>query len=261
MPATSGPGGETAAPAGDRADGETAGSAPAGTSSSTTQATQTSQTSQATPATQVTPVTPGATGASAVAGPVAPSTAAPAVASGPVARQVFPEVVRLTTSVDGPQRVTIRLNPESLGEVRVVLTQRNGGLEVSLSGGPEARRSLVEGTPELQRLLDAVGRGDSRIVVRDATGLPVASTGPTPGPSAGTPNQTGQPGSGTPWSADLAGGAGTGAGRSGSEAAPDQGRDPRTGSSNATDGIPDATSPSRPTETVTGARPGLDVTM
>jgi hypothetical protein len=175
----------------------------------------------------------------------------------PVAHQVFPEIVRLTTSSDGPQRVTIRLNPEALGEVRVVLTERRGTLEVSLSGGSEARRALLEGTPELQRLLDAVGRGDSRIVVRDTTGLAV--TAPAPGSTTGS--SSGQTGPGTAWSGDLAGGAQTGAGRNGADAAPDQDRRQPPGGSTATDAITSATNRSRTTETVTGARPGLDVTM
>ncbi|MBI2244414.1 MAG: flagellar hook-length control protein FliK [Nocardioides sp.] len=189
----------------------------------------------------------------------APAGAPASTASSAVAHQVFPEVVRLTTSSDGPQRVTIRLNPESLGEVRVVLTQRQGGLEVSLSAGTEARRALADGTPELQRLLDAVGRSDARIVVRDGTGLPVASSAP----SAGTSGQAGtqQPGAGSQWSTDLSGGAWTGADRNGGEATGGHGRSTRPGSSNATDGIPDATTPSRRPATVTGARSGLDVTM
>jgi hypothetical protein len=204
-----------------------------------------------------TPVAP----PSAVAAPAAPTTpvGTPAAApASPVARQVFPEIVRLTTSTEGPQRVTIRLNPESLGEVRVVLTERRGVLEVSLSANSEARRALLDGTPELQRLLDAVGRGDSRIVVRDGAGVPV--TAPAPGAST-TGTSSGQAGPGTSWSGDLAGGAGAGAGRSGAETGPDQGRRPMPGSTTATDGITAATSSRTTTETVTGARPGLDVTM
>jgi hypothetical protein len=196
---------------------------------------------------------------SGVAAPAAPATVGtPATSSvAPVAHQVFPEIVRLTTSSEGPQRVTIRLNPEALGEVRVVLTERRGTLEVSLSGGSEARRALLEGTPELQRLLDAVGRGDSRIVVRDTTGLAV--TAPAPGSPTGS--SSGQTGPGTAWSGDLAGGAQTGAGRNGADAAPDQDRRQPPGGSTATDAITSATNRSRTTETVTGARPGLDVTM
>lgn len=223
----------------------TTASAPAGTPSATSAA-PTSAPAAPTVATVAAPTAVASVGTSA---------AAPA---SPVAHQVFPEIVRLTTSTEGPQRVTIRLNPESLGEVRVVLTERRGVLEVSLSANSEARRALLDGTPELQRLLDAVGRGDSRIVVRDGSGLPV--TAPAPGSNApGT--STGQSGSGMSWSGDLSGGAGTSAGRSGAETGPDQGRHPMPGSTTATDGITAATSSQTTTETVTGARSGLDVTM
>ena len=139
-----------------------------------------------------------------------------------------------------------------------MLTERRGVLEVSLSANSEARRALLDGTPELQRLLDAVGRGDSRIVVRDGAGVPVAA--PAPGAST-TGTSSGQAGSGMSWSGDLSGGAGTGAGRSGAETGPDQGRHPMPGSTTATDGITAATSSRTTTETVTGARSGLDVTM
>lgn len=195
----------------------------------------------------------------AASAPTASMPAPTSTATNAVAHQVFPEVVRLTTSSDGPQRVTIRLNPESLGEVRVVLTQRQGGLEVSLSAGTEARRALAEGTPELQRLLDAVGRSDARIVVRDGTGLPVASSMP----SSGTSGQAGaqQSGAGAQWSTDLSGGTWSGAGQGGGAATTGHGRSTTPGSSNATDGIPDATAPSRRPTTVTGARSGLDLTM
>lgn len=196
--------------------------------------------------------TPTVAGVAAPTAPAAVGTTATTPVA-PVAHQVFPEVVRLTTSTEGPQRVTIRLNPEALGEVRVVLTERRGMLEVSLSAGSEARRALLEGTPELQRLLDAVGRGDSRIVVRDATGLPVTA----PAPGSATSSSSGQTGAGTTWSGDLSGGAG----RSGADTAPDQDRRHAPGGSTITDAIASATNRSRTTETVTGARPGLDVTM
>ncbi|CAI9399304.1 flagellar hook-length control protein FliK [Nocardioides sp. T2.26MG-1] len=249
---------------------------PAATDATATDATATDATATDRPATTDQPATtpaapPSATAPTAasaptpaptlagVAAPTAPAAVgtAPTTPVAPVAHQVFPEVVKLTTSTDGPQRVTIRLNPEALGEVRVVLTERRGTLEVSLSAGSDARRALLEGTPELQRLLDAVGRGDSRIVVRDATGLPVTA----PAPGSATNSSSGQTGPGTTWSGDLAGGAQTGAGRNGADTAPDQDRRHAPGGSTITDAIASATNRSRTTETVTGARPGLDVTM
>jgi len=183
------------------------------------------------------------------------STAAPTTAdTHRVTQQVFPEVVRVVTNPDGLSRVTIKLNPEALGEVRVVLTSRNGGLEVSLAAGSDARAALTEGAPELQRLLESVGRGDSRIVVRDLIGATVGTTVSTHQPTAATS------GSGVP--TDLAGGAGTGTGRPGGDTAADQqSRNHAPGNSSAMHGAQGTTDPSRPTESVTRAHPGLDVTM
>lgn len=203
------------------------------------------------------PAAPGA--ATAPAAP--PTTPAPAGGAEHVTGQVFPEVLRLTTSTEGPSRVAVRLNPESLGEVRVVLTHRRGGLEVSLAGGTEARRALLDGAPELQRLLDALGRGDSRIVVRDLAGQPVAATQQSSSSSGSSAGQSGSSSPQTPGSSDLAGGAGTDAGRPGADRTPDRDRHHAPGSTTATDGIPVATTPSRRTETVTRARAGLDVTL
>ncbi|GAA4377066.1 flagellar hook-length control protein FliK [Nocardioides caricicola] len=189
-----------------------------------------------------------------VAGPapvVTTTTAAP-VDSSQVTQQVFPEVVRVVNNPNGPQRVTIKLNPEALGEVRVVLTSRSGQLEVSLAGGAEARAAITDGASELHRLLDLIGRGDSRIVVRDLAGTVPSTTVSQPAPAAS--------GSGVP--TDLAGGAGTGTGRPGGEAATgEQSRNHTNGSSNATDGTPAPTNPSRSTDSVTRAHTGLDVTM
>lgn len=181
------------------------------------------------------------------------STAAPVAAdTGQVTRQVFPEVVRVVNNPAGPQRVTIKLNPEALGEVRVVLTSRGGQLEVSLAAGSEARAALTDGASELHRLLDMVGRGDSRIVVRDLLGA-------MPGTTVSQPAAT-TSGSGVP--TDLAGGAGNGTGRPGGETATgEQSRNNANGSNNATDGTPAPTNPSRLTESDTRAHTGLDVSM
>lgn len=193
----------------------------------------------------------GVDGVAAPAGPAAPAESAPAPAAR-VTGQVFPEVVRVATStVDGgPSRVTVKLNPESLGEVRIVLTSRRGELEVSLAAGQDARRALAEGAPELHRLLEAVGRTDARIVLRDLPGVtPVVPTA-----------QDGAPR--TDVSTDLSGDAWSGAGRPGGEPAADRdGARQYAGSTNATDGTTSATSESRPV-TTSGQRPtGVDLTM
>lgn len=167
-----------------------------------------------------------------------------------VTQQVFPEVVRVVNNPNGPQRVTIKLNPEALGEVRVVLTSRKGGLEVSLAAGAEARHALSQGAPELQRLLDMVGRGDARIMVRDLAGTSVTQP-VTSSSGSGLPN-------------DLAGGAGNGTGRPGGEAATGQqsrNHSPAGSTSSATDGGQGTTNPSVPTESVARGQQGLDVTM
>jgi flagellar hook-length control protein FliK len=193
------------------------------------------------------PVTSAGAPAAVVTTPAAPSDVHR------VSHQVFPEVVRIVANPDGPRRVTVKLNPESLGEVRVVLTSRRGGLDVSLAGGAEARHALAAGAPELQRLLEAVGRADSRITVRDLAGTPVT---PAVQPPVVQPPSPSTAGSGL--SADLTGGWGTGTGQPGGE--PGAQEHPRGGST-AMDGTPAPTTPSRRTETVTQARTGLDVTM
>jgi len=190
--------------------------------------------------------------APAAAAPVT-ATAAPAPAR--VTQQVFPEVVRIAGQGDGPRRLTLRLQPEFLGEVRVVMTSHKGELQVSLAAGEAARHALTEGTPELRRLLESVGATDARIVIRD---LP---TGALPGgsvrdaaPTTPSPVRTDVP-------SDLAGGPGSGTGRPGSDRAPDQQAHQR-GSNTAMEGTLDAANPSRRTDSVTRARTaGLDVTM
>ena len=198
----------------------------------------------------LTPVT-----APTAAAPVA-ATATGTPAPAQVTQQVFPEVVRIAGQGDGPRRVTLRLQPEFLGEVRVVMTSHKGELQISLSAGTAARNALTEGTPELRRLLESVGATDARIVirdlpagtlpsvhVRDAAQAPVAATVRTDVPT------------------DLTGGPGSGTGRPGGDQAPDQQAHQR-GSSTAMDGTLDAANPSRRTDSVTRARTaGLDVTM
>jgi hypothetical protein len=168
-----------------------------------------------------------------------------------VADQVFPEVLRATTNAEaGTSRVTIKLNPESLGEVRVVLTQRGGELEVSIAAGSDARRALTDGASELRRLLESVGRPDSRILIRDLPNGPLAPV---------TPNA---PSMRTDVSTDLAGEPWSGAGGPGGEPAPDREQSRHhPGSSTATDGIPSATLGSRPTTTASPGHVGLDLSM
>jgi flagellar hook-length control protein FliK len=113
-----------------------------------------------------------------VAGPAVPAASSPhdATPAQHVTRQVIPEVTSLMSRGDGTRRITLALKPEALGEVRVVMTVRDGSVHVRLAAGQEAQRALLEGSPELTRLLDAAGVGDTRVTVRDlSTGAPAAS--------------------------------------------------------------------------------------
>lgn len=208
------------------------------------------------------PSTPTSTAPTALAAPVAPTApAAPAAATAPatappVAEQVLPEIVRLVnaTSTATTRRVTLQLAPEALGDVRVVLSVRDGAVRVSLAAGQEAQRALLEGTPELRRLLESTGVPDPRIVVRDLASASATTPTTTSTTPAGT---TGQPGA----HADLTGHssgqeqAGTAGGRGDQHAG-------TRGGSTARDGDQDVTPTGvRPTGTATRAHQGLDVTV
>jgi hypothetical protein len=159
-----------------------------------------------------------------------------------------PEVTRLVSRGNGVHRLTMRLQPEALGEVRVTLTVRDGAVQVHLTGGEDAARALAEGAPELRRVLELAGAGEARVVVRDLAGQQAGGHGqPAAGGNAqqasyGADGDTPSPG--TP-------GGGTG----------QQGHHARTrGGAAATDGLTDGATPLRP-DPVSGARQGIDLTM
>ena len=117
------------------------------------------------------PSPPGAAGVSPVESAHRPAAAARAEATAPphtgtVLRQVFPEITRLAHAGPGTHRLTLTLNPEHLGEVRVTLVVREGGVQVSIAAD-QARSVLEHGAPELRRLLEQAGATETRIVVRD----------------------------------------------------------------------------------------------
>jgi flagellar hook-length control protein FliK len=89
------------------------------------------------------------------------------VAPSHVTGQVFPEISRLVSRGDGTRRITLKLSPEALGDVRVTLTVRHGDVQVRMVGSEQAQQALRAGAPELQRLLDAAGASSSQIVVGD----------------------------------------------------------------------------------------------
>jgi flagellar hook-length control protein FliK len=147
------------------------------------------------PTTTPTPA-PAAAASPGTSTPLAVSGAAPALVSAPapagpaptqqITGQVFPEVSNLVARGDGTHRITLTLKPEALGEVRVVLTVRDGAVHVRLAAGHEAQRALLEGSSELTRLLERAGASDTRIVVRDLA-APTTSSASThdPGTSPG----------------------------------------------------------------------------
>lgn len=160
----------------------------------------------------------------------------------PVATQLGPEVTRLVSRGDGVHRLTMRLQPEALGEVRVTLTLRHGEVHVRLAAGDEAQRALAEGAPELRRVLELAGASDPRIVVRDLSG--------TPGPTS--PSTAPAPGGGGGRDDAFTPGTGGGGGH-------DQHAGTRGGTT-ARDGLTDGASPPRPEPARRSPR-GLDLSM
>lgn len=131
------------------------------------------------PATQAAPA--------AQANPATATTAPPNAAAGTAERapggipapahQVIERISNLVQR-DGTSRITIKLQPESLGEVRVVVSVRDGVVQVRLAGGDAAAQALAQEAPELRRLLEQVGATDTRVQVRDGSGNATYSSHP-----------------------------------------------------------------------------------
>ena len=187
---------------------------------------------------------------SAVVPPPQVDAPTPAPAPAPIAHQVFPEVVRIAVTGETPKRVVVRLQPEHLGEVRVVVRTGKAGLEVSLAAGTEARAAIREGAPELRRMLEAAGSPDARVVVRHlpegptSAPAPVLATTPIP---VRTDATTSVPGPSVDVGAGTTGGTAHGDRRD----RPQQDAPPRAG-----DGRPD-----RALEPAVRRTSGLDVMM
>jgi len=115
-------------------------------------------------------------GSASVSSASAASGSAEGVRGNPVADQVFDHVTRLVSRGDGTHRITLRLHPADLGEVKVVLTVKNGTVDVTLAAGSAAREALREGSPQLRSLLEMAGATTGQVVVRDLGGGPAAST-------------------------------------------------------------------------------------
>lgn len=117
----------------------------------------------------------------------------------PVSTQVLPELARLVSQGDGTHRITLHLQPAALGDVRVVLTVRAGQVHVSLAAGDAARATLLREAPELHRMLDRLGAGQTQIIVRDLSGVqasPTAQLAATPTDGSGNGPTAGQTGAG-----------------------------------------------------------------
>ncbi len=76
---------------------------------------------------------------------------------------------RLVSRGDGTRRITLKLNPEALGDVRVVLTVRQGEVHVRMAGNEQAQRALQSGSSELHQLLERAGATSSQVVVGQTT--------------------------------------------------------------------------------------------
>jgi hypothetical protein len=144
----------------------------------------------------------------------------------------------------------VRLEPEHLGEVRVVLRTGRAGLEISLAGGSDAQAAIREGAPELRRMLEAVGSPDAQILVRHLSDAP--TTAPVAPATSPTPVRTDSTAPVPGMSVDV--GAGTAGGTAHGER---QDRPQQDAHPTATDGLPDRpVEPGRPTRAS-----GLDVMM
>jgi flagellar hook-length control protein FliK len=200
---------------------------------------------------------PAAHSVAPVAAPPAAPLATPAGPAGgarpaPVVAQVVPEVTRLVSRGEGVHRLTMRLQPEGLGDVRVTLTVRDGQVDVRLSAGDDARRALLEGAPELRRVLEMTGATAARVLVRDLAGS--VAPGGQQGWSAQPDDPAGQQGHSTTGS--YGGGDASARGRAGTQ---DQHAGTRGGAA-ARDGHTDGATALRPDPAGRAPR-GVDLTM
>lgn len=132
-------------------------------------------TDQADPAAPLAPVArleapAGLTALAPVTAPAATTAVTPTATVTPAAvvDQIAPHVTSLAESGPGVHRLSLTLDPAELGQVRVVLVQRHDEMHVVLSASEGARAALQQGSPELRRLLDAVGLPEARVTITDS---------------------------------------------------------------------------------------------
>lgn len=83
-------------------------------------------------------------------------------------QQVAQAVATLTRRGDGEHRMTIRLDPEELGQLEVVVRSHRGGVDVTMAAArPEVVSSLLDASAELRRLLEDKGVAARDLDVRD----------------------------------------------------------------------------------------------
>ena len=183
--------------------------------------------------------------------------------TGQVHGRVVTEVTRMvSTPGNTSHRMTLRLDPGTLGEVRVVLAMRDGAVRVRLAAHDVAHEALAAAAPELRRLLEDAGT-QARVVVRElatsVAGLQAGSqtgtqTGTQTGSDAGT-NGQGQP-SGRPDLTDSGSGA-----RQGTDSRQQGGWAGTPTSPFARDGIREAAATSATGDRLTTRVTGVDVSM
>ncbi|MGB7979770.1 MAG: flagellar hook-length control protein FliK, partial [Candidatus Nanopelagicales bacterium] len=145
-------------------------------------------------------------GAAALLGPTGPGATLmapqPPVAQPPTGSSVVPQVMGEITAMmaraDGTQRIRLRLSPESLGDVSVILTMRGGAVEVTLGASGAGRAALEQSTTELHRLLELAGARSTAVLVKElslpgtASFAPNAPIGQEPGQGSQNPWGPGQ---------------------------------------------------------------------
>ena len=110
----------------------------------------------------------------------------------PVTDQVLAQVTRLVSRGDGTHRLTLRLHPADLGEVKVVLTVRDSTVDITLAAGARAREALHEGSPQLRALLEMTGATTGHVIIRDLSTGAVTLASSTGGHQHNSGNGTDQ---------------------------------------------------------------------
>lgn len=144
------------------------------------------------------PTVPVATGPGAAAAPAHPSASGGAPTAVPVPAQLQPSLARLVSRGDGTHRMSLRLHPAELGEVRLTVTVKDGAVDVALAAGPEAQDALRDGSAQLRSMLGDTGHTLGRLVVQD---LPAAGGGPAAAGGQGGVGQQSPQGQASPQAA------------------------------------------------------------